>query len=254
MLCDIAPLGILAAQRAGLPSVLIENFTWDWIYAGYAERAPAIARHAPYLKDVFRQATLHITTDPACCTEGVERVFPPVSRRSLQARERTRAALGMGDDEHMMMFTLGIEDAERVATSWPAEFAHVRLVVPASSSGESTNPHITRVPLHGGFYFPDLIQASDSVVGKLGYSTVAEVYQSGVPFGYLARSTFRESGPLGDFVQQHIPNVFLGVDAFYDDVWWEALPRLLALTPVTRSGANGADSIAETILSQFLFQ
>ena len=31
-LCDISPLGIAVARAAGIPSVLIENFTWDWIY------------------------------------------------------------------------------------------------------------------------------------------------------------------------------------------------------------------------------
>ena len=35
VLCDIAPLGILVAERAGIPSVLIENFTWEWIYRAY---------------------------------------------------------------------------------------------------------------------------------------------------------------------------------------------------------------------------
>ena len=32
VICDISPLGIAIAVKAGLPSVLIENFTWDWIY------------------------------------------------------------------------------------------------------------------------------------------------------------------------------------------------------------------------------
>ncbi|NIP24437.1 MAG: hypothetical protein GWO38_11610, partial [Phycisphaerae bacterium] len=31
VVCDIAPLGIRIAQKAGVPSVLIENFTWDWL-------------------------------------------------------------------------------------------------------------------------------------------------------------------------------------------------------------------------------
>ena len=39
VLCDIAPMGILVAKEAGVPSVLIENFTWDWIYQGFAENA-----------------------------------------------------------------------------------------------------------------------------------------------------------------------------------------------------------------------
>ena len=31
VICDIAPMGIVAAQHAAIPSVLVENFTWDWV-------------------------------------------------------------------------------------------------------------------------------------------------------------------------------------------------------------------------------
>jgi hypothetical protein len=37
ILCDIAALGIAVAEVAKVPSVLIENFTWDWIYEGYTD-------------------------------------------------------------------------------------------------------------------------------------------------------------------------------------------------------------------------
>ena len=36
VISDISPLGLQVARAATLPSVLIENFTWDWIYQGYA--------------------------------------------------------------------------------------------------------------------------------------------------------------------------------------------------------------------------
>ena len=35
VLGDIPPLAFMAAARAGVPSVAIGNFTWDWIYGGY---------------------------------------------------------------------------------------------------------------------------------------------------------------------------------------------------------------------------
>ena len=38
VVCDISPIGIAAAKRAGLPVVLVENFTWDWIYEGYLDQ------------------------------------------------------------------------------------------------------------------------------------------------------------------------------------------------------------------------
>src|SRR5512139_1731805 len=35
---DIPPLAFAAAEAARLPSIAISNFTWDWIYEGYADR------------------------------------------------------------------------------------------------------------------------------------------------------------------------------------------------------------------------
>jgi len=32
---DISPLEIAAAKRAGIGSILVENFTWDWRYEAY---------------------------------------------------------------------------------------------------------------------------------------------------------------------------------------------------------------------------
>ncbi len=56
VICDIAPMGIAVAQAAGLPSVLIENFTWDWIYRSLAERYPALLAYADALEHVFADA------------------------------------------------------------------------------------------------------------------------------------------------------------------------------------------------------
>ena len=37
ILCDISPMGIAVGLEAGIPSVLVENFTWDWIYQAYLQ-------------------------------------------------------------------------------------------------------------------------------------------------------------------------------------------------------------------------
>jgi hypothetical protein len=66
VLCDISPLGIAVAREAGLPSILVENFTWDWIYEGYLAEEPLFAPHIAYLHEAFASATYHIRTQPAC--------------------------------------------------------------------------------------------------------------------------------------------------------------------------------------------
>ncbi|MEM6456685.1 MAG: hypothetical protein AAF772_16460, partial [Acidobacteriota bacterium] len=51
VVCDIAPAGLRAAARSGRRAVLVENFTWDWIYAAYA---PTLDRHADAMRRAAR--------------------------------------------------------------------------------------------------------------------------------------------------------------------------------------------------------
>ena len=52
-LCDISPVGIAAAKTAGIPSVLVENFTWDWIYKGYLPAEPGLKPFLAPMREVF---------------------------------------------------------------------------------------------------------------------------------------------------------------------------------------------------------
>jgi len=73
-------------------------------------------------------------------------------------------------------------------------------VLPGTSNEVRREGQRVRLPHHAALYHPNLIAASDAVVGKLGYSTVAETYHAGVPFGYVPRAGFRESPVMAEFV------------------------------------------------------
>ncbi|MBN1220197.1 MAG: hypothetical protein JXM69_14815 [Anaerolineae bacterium] len=88
-------------------------------------------------------------------------------------------------------------------------------------------------------------------MGKLGYSTVAEVYHAGVPYGYVARPRFRESPVLADFIQRQMKGLQITKSQFQSGHWLSRLPDLLALPRLTRDGPNGADQVAGFI-SQLL--
>ena len=55
VICDISPLGIIIAGKAKLPSVLIENFTWDWIYEFYVDEYPGFQKHIHNLRHIYLQ-------------------------------------------------------------------------------------------------------------------------------------------------------------------------------------------------------
>ena len=47
---DISPLGLYLGRKMGIPSCLLENFTWDWIYEGYEKRKKDFSRPIEKLK------------------------------------------------------------------------------------------------------------------------------------------------------------------------------------------------------------
>ena len=64
VICDISSLGIAAAEIARIPSLLIENFTWDWIYEPYYQRFPQFNNIINILTHYFNSADFHIQTRP----------------------------------------------------------------------------------------------------------------------------------------------------------------------------------------------
>ena len=69
----------------------------------------------------------------------------------------------------------------------------VTFVIPGGADDYLWQENLVLLPHHSRFYHPDLVAAADAVVGKVGYSTVAETFHAGAPLGYVPRTRFRES-------------------------------------------------------------
>ena len=105
VICDIAPMGILVAKAAGVPSVLIENFTWDWIYEGYEEET--LNEFITYLQSIFAEATCHIQTQPICKPAAVDFTAGPASRKIKTPAGEIRRKLKLSDSCKVVMITAG---------------------------------------------------------------------------------------------------------------------------------------------------
>jgi hypothetical protein len=81
IICDISPLGIKVGREAGIPSLLVENFTWDWLYEGYVKEEGRIGKHIQYLKQLFCAVDYHIQTEPVGLPGSPDLVTFPVSRQ-----------------------------------------------------------------------------------------------------------------------------------------------------------------------------
>jgi len=250
VLCDIAPLGIAAAAEAGLSSILIENFTWDWIYEGYLAEAPGLAPHAAYLKEVFASAGTHIRTEPACDYRApADLTTRVVSRHPRNPAELTRQRLGIPQKARLVMITMG-----GILTQYPflsrlEQSKEIVFLVPGGSDAYESRGGLVVIPHHSDLYHPDLVEASDLVVGKLGYSTLAEAYSSGIPYVYIPRARFPETPPMSLFARQAMHAVELPEEQFFSGDWLGLLPELLERPRRRPQEPNGADQIGDLILS-----
>jgi hypothetical protein len=130
------------------------------------------------------------------------------------------------------------------------EKKEIRFLLPGIDTKMRQEGNLILLPARSRFRHPDLIAAADAVVGKVGYSTLAEIYHSGVPFGFVSRPHFPEAAPLADFVSRHMPAREIDVRDFEHGRWISDLASLLALPHRPPARPNGAEPIADFVLER----
>ena len=249
IVCDISPLGLAVASKAGVCSVLVENFTWDWIYASYLPLNRRFGKHIKYLENIFGSAGIRVQAAPICLPQKSALCVPPVSRKQVTLPSEIRNQLGIPPSVPMILITLGgipetLSFTDALNDYPEPVYFVVPGILPDMPAAGQKQGHVIFLPHHSGFYHPDLIAAADAVVGKVGYSTLAEVYHAGVPFGYIPRSDFPESGVFESYIKKNMAGVRIQEADFYSGDFLSTLPHLLSFSRRTVNEPNGADVVA----------
>jgi uncharacterized protein (TIGR00661 family) len=247
IVCDIAPMGILIAKEAKIPSILVENFTWDWIYQQYAASNEHIKRHIDYLQPIFDAVDYHIQTEPVCRRDSADLTTAPVSRKIKSTGVETRRRLELPGKVKMVLITTGGIPQSYDFLEKLSKFRQITFVMPGAGPVMKRDENLIILPHRSDFYHPDLVNAADVVIGKVGYSTLSEVYHGGVPFGYVARSNYRESESMVAFIKKQMPAIAVSESDFNDGNWTAKLGDLLDLAPLKHKMANGAEQISRFI-------
>lgn len=249
VVCDIAPLGIAAAREAGVPSVLIENFTWDWIYQHYKDVSPQFVEYANYLQTIFKSADHHIQTEPVCLPRKANLRTPPVSRAWRSSITRVRQRLHIDSDRPLILITMGGIPSHNDFRGHLQAQRHATFIIPGGASALKIETNVVRFPFDADLYHPDMVRACDAVVGKVGYSTLAEVYCAGIPFGYIPRPRFRESKHLVAFIEKEMSGASIDAEEFESGRWTARVDDLLDLPRGRRPIKNGSEQIADYIFA-----
>ncbi len=243
-ICDISSLGIAVAQEAGICSVLIENFTWDWIYQAYLPQYPDLLPAIDYLKSQYQDVDIHIQSEPLCSTRNGHLVCSPIFRRIRRQRSDVRNDLGCGE-RRVVLISMGGIDMELPFIKRLASIPDTLFLLAGQQQSTTLGDNVLLLSRNSNYYHPDLINAADLVICKSGYSTVAECYQAGVPLLTVGRTTFPESAVLEQFTTTEMNGQSLDQQSFLSGDWLSDLDQLISKQRLSPAPTNGADTVSE---------
>lgn len=252
---DIPPLAFAVANRLGVPSVALANFTWDWIYEWHAESLD----HAPGLLDQIRRSYRHASHALRLPLSGGFEVFrhvtpiPFIARHSTRTRTDARRALGLDPSRPVALLSFGgygLQRLEVEALDCLADWT-VLLTDRITSAGSDPAGPVRLIPesaFSGTLRYEDLVAAADVVVTKPGYGIISECVAHGTAMLYTSRGRFREYDCMVEQMPSLLPCRFIAQEDLFAGRWRDALNALMAQQPPSRQAAtDGATHAAAFI-------
>lgn len=221
IISDISPLGIKLADELNIPSVLIENFTWDWIYAKYCLSHPPFNEIIRKLQHIYETANLHIQAIPYSGEKSSTIKVPPISRSIHHDPHEIRNRLNICKSSKIVLLTTGGITKSLTLINKLTNYTDCTFIISNNQDKISRDQNIISMPLNSNYHYPDLVNASNLVVGKVGYGTLAECWSTHTPLLGCYRKDFRESKPLKIFADKNLSHKEISIDDFEKMNWME---------------------------------
>ncbi|KAK0571879.1 hypothetical protein LWI29_022983 [Acer saccharum] len=247
VISDVVPVACRAAADAGIRSVCVTNFSWDFIYAEYVMAAGNNHRSIVWqIAEDYSNCEFLIRLPGYCPMPAFRDVIdvPLVVRRLHKSRKEIRKELGIGDDVKLVILNFGGQPAgwklkeEYLPTGW------LCLVCGASDS-QDLPPNF--IKLAKDAYTPDIIAASDCMLGKIGYGTVSEALAYKLPFVFVRRDYFNEEPFLRNMLEFYQGGVEMIRRDLLTGHWKPYLERAISLKPCYEGGINGGEVAAHIL-------
>jgi L-arabinokinase len=238
VIVDAAPLGCQAAARAEIPSVVVSNFTWDWIYAGYAEQLSLGPEVIPTIQRAYGHALAGWRLPMHGGFDAVPRIIdvPFVARHARHGREETRRRLELPAEAMLVLPTFGGYGAQGV------DYAQLDF-----GPGWQVLANFDDARIYdSGLRYEDLVGAVDVVFTKPGYGIISECIANDTPLVYTSRGRFAEYDVLVREMPRYLRGAFLSQDDLLAGRWRAAAEAAVsAAAPPERPRSDGAAVVAD---------
>jgi L-arabinokinase len=255
VLADIPPLAFAAAALAGVPSIALGNFSWDWIYAHLAGREPLLAEAATRAAEAYAAAELLLRLPFAGDLSAFRRIedVPLVARKPRVGKAEARARLGLDARPAILLSFggLGLPGLQ------PAGFGALRgyQVLLGGQAARAPSPanlrHLDARTLESaGLGYADVVGAVDVVVTKPGYGIVTDCVGAGTRLVYTDRGDFPEYPIMVAEMPRYLPAVFASNEEIRQGRLGRALEAVQAIPFPAPSRTDGAAVVAERLLAR----
>ncbi|XP_050264387.1 L-arabinokinase-like [Quercus robur] len=243
---DVVPVACRAAADAGIRSVCVTNFSWDFIYAEYVMAAGNHHRSIVWqIAEDYSHCEFLIRLPGYCPMPAFRDVIdvPLVVRRLHKSRKEVRKELGIGDDVKLVILNFGGQPAgwnlkeEYLPSGW--------LCLVCGAPNQELPPNF--IKLAKDAYTPDLIAASDCMLGKIGYGTCSEALAFKLPFVFVRRDYFNEEPFLRNMLEYYQSGVEMIRRDLLTGHWTPYLERAISLKPCYEGGTNGGERAAQIL-------
>ena len=245
---DAPPLACAAAALAQIPSVVISNFTWDWIYEGYGTELLSEPQLIPTIQEAYRAALagwrlpMHGGFEPFASIVDL----PFVARHAAHDRRCVRQRLDLPTETPLVLASFGgygLQDFDPRAIDCLDTYG---VVVTTKEPGEQpSTPGLfivaEREMYARGLRYEDLVAAVDVVATKPGYGIVSECIANDTAVLYTSRGHFVEYAVLVAEMPRYLRCQFIELDALLGGRWRAPLDALRdAPSPPERPPTDGA--------------
>jgi hypothetical protein len=223
---DIPFIPLAAAGRSGLPSIGLSNFSWDWIYSFYSQKAPEWLPLAQAIAEYYREGGLLLRLPFHGEMPAFRRIedIPLVARRSGREKKEIRKILDLPGGRKIGLIGFSRLDLEEEAIRKIARFSKDYLFLikdPLNWNSPVFKKVEEEIP------FIDLVCAADFVITKPGYGMVADCFAHGTPMIYSDRGEFPEYPILVQGIQSHLAGCFMPSQDLYSGHWRPYLENII---------------------------
>jgi L-arabinokinase len=263
IVADIPPLAFAVGASAGIPSIGLGNFTWDWIYADYprVRLAPSLL---PTIRGAYAKASMALRLPMSGGFESFSNVkdIPFIARHASLAREDVCKRLKIPVDKPIVLVSFGGVGLQGLETDTLGRFKKYTVVTVASVPLSRARKDALAIERKGsyvsvneealydaGVRYEDLVGAADIVVTKPGYGIVSECIANETAVLYTSRGHFPEYDVLVEEMPKYLKTAFISQDDLFGGRWEPLLDKLRAQPkPKKKPETNGADVAADIIL------